>query len=153
MRFFLTRELHGFSGQGIEMDSIQKLYSDVEKIKKHYRQENPHNYDGVKVCEQVREMFCRTNPALSSLAGSFADYWISTYIINSTSPADEPKQESVQILAAMQSILEGSDEFTECLSQDDWKELCSLTNYEAEDLPIDALNDMMTIFVDKQAWK
>ena len=64
---------------------------------------------------------------------------------------EEPTQDHIAKLAAFQSILEGSAEFTECLTQEDWKELCSLTNMEAEDIPIETLNDMMMIFVDRQA--
>lgn len=133
------------------MDSIQKLYSDVEKIKKHVRSEKGSSYDGLDVASQIKSLLARTNPQLSSLAESFADYWTNTYIRPSANPADEPTRENVDRLAAMQSLLEGSVEFTECLSKSDWKELCALTNYEAEDLPIDTLNSMMSIFVDKQA--
>ncbi len=135
------------------MDSIQKLYSDVEKIKKHARKDSPSAYDCMSVAEEIKQMFARSNPQLSSLAESFATYWTDTYIRPSAAPQDEPTEEHVKILAAMQSVLEGSTDFTDCLSEQDWKELCSLTNYEAEDLPLDALNNMMMIFVDKQAWK
>ena len=122
------------------MDSIQKLYSDVEKIRKHCRTEKGSSYDGLELAEQIKSLLARTNPALPSLAESFAEYWTNTYIRPSANPADEPTRENVDRLAAMQ-----------CLSKSDWKELCALTNYEAEDLPIDTLNSMMAIFVDKGA--
>lgn len=38
------------------MDNIQKFFSDIQKIKKHYRSENP-VYDGKKVCVQIQNLF------------------------------------------------------------------------------------------------
>ena len=135
---------------GTDMDSIQKLYSDIEKIKKHHRS-NSATYNAQEVCTQVADLFARNNRHLESLARSFSDYWMNTYILNSSNMEEEPTQDSIAKLAAFQSILEGNAEFTECLTQEDWKELCSLTNMEAEDIPIESLNDMMMIFVDRQA--
>ena len=132
------------------MDSIQKLYSDIEKIKKHHRS-NSATYNAQEVCSQVADLFTRNNRHLESLALSFSDYWMNTYILTSSNMEEEPTQDSIAKLAAFQSILEGNAEFTECLTQEDWKELCSLTNMEAEDIPIESLNDMMMIFVDRQA--
>ncbi|MBO4319103.1 MAG: hypothetical protein J5857_01380 [Treponema sp.] len=132
------------------MDSIQKLYSDIEKIKKHNRA-NSASCNGQEVCSQVADLFTRTNRHLECLSRSFAEYWLNTYILNSEDINEEPTQEHVAKLAAFQSLLEGSTDFTECLTQEDWNELCSLTNMEAEDLPIETLNDMMMIFVDRQA--
>jgi hypothetical protein len=59
---------------------------------------------------------------------------------------------SIDKIGAMQSLLELDLEETKALSDNDWKELCSLTNYEAEDLPLDLLNDLMSIFLEKQAF-
>ena len=132
------------------MDSIQKLYSDIEKIKKHHRS-NSATYNAQEVCSQVTELFTRNNRNLESLARSFSEYWMNTYILGSENVPEEPTQDSIAKLAAFQSVIEGSTEFTECLSQEDWNELCSLTNMEAEDIPIETLNDMMMIFVDRQA--
>lgn len=133
------------------MDSIQKFCSDIEKIKKHGRAENPGAYDPTKISLQIKNQFIRDFKGMESLAQSFAEYWDDTYIKSSPSPVDEPLKENCDKLVAMHSLLEGSTEFTECLSDSDWKQLCSLTNLEAEDLPIDTLNDLMMIFVDKKA--
>lgn len=133
------------------MDDIQKFYSDVEKIKKHYRANNGGNYDGAAVCNEICDFFARNNSSLGGLGNAFAGYWMDTYINNSTNLHEEPSAENVDRLAAMQSLLDGSTDYTECLSDSDWHELCSLTNYEAEDLPIEVLNDLMAIFVDKRA--
>ena len=47
--------------------------------------------------------------------------------------------------------VEDSWQFTECFTQEDWKQLCQLTNYEAEDLPLELLSSLMKNFVDNQA--
>jgi len=130
------------------MDSIQKFYSDAEKIKKHERQQGG---DSSKVVSQIKNLFIRNFRGMESLATSFADYWDEAYIRNSQTPAEEPTKENLDRLVAMMSVLEGSTEFTDCLVDSDWKRLCSLTNIEAEDLPIETLNDLMMIFVDKKA--
>ncbi|MBO5607067.1 MAG: hypothetical protein J5930_04155 [Treponema sp.] len=133
------------------MDSIQKLYSDAEKIKKHERADHPSDYSGLRVCSRLGECFVRSHPGVESLASSFVDYWIHTYIDVSESINEEPVTENIDKLAAMSSVLDGSSEFTECLTTEDWKELCSLTTFEAEDVDIDALNGLMSLFVEKQA--
>lgn len=135
------------------MDSIQKFYSDIEKIKKHYRSEHQ-SYNAEEVCKQVVSLFERNNGHAPSLAQSFASYWLNTYIIPSSSLADEPTAEHTEILGAMEALLQDPEEswsYTECLSSSDWKELCSLTNYEAEELPLELLSSLMKIFVDEQA--
>ena len=99
------------------MDNTQKLLSDIDKLKKHYRAEHNNEYDGEAVCKKI----------------------------------NEPSEENLARLAAMQSLLEGETEGTECLTDDDWHELCELVNEDAAELPLDALNNMMAIFVDKQS--
>lgn len=134
------------------MDSIQKFYSDIEKMKKHYRAQNPGRYDGQAVCTQVADLFESNNRNAGALAHSFAEYWMNTYIIPSTQMEEEPTSQNQDKLVAMQSLLntsEDSNDYT-ALTRDDWKELCELTKYEAEDLPLDLLNDLMMIFVNTQ---
>ncbi len=133
------------------MDSIQKFCSDVEKIRKHERSENPSRYDATKVSSKIKSLFARNFPGMNGLAESYADYWEETYIRNSPDSSNEPTKETLDRLVAMFSLLEGSTDFTECLTDSDWKELCSLTNLEAEEMPLDTLNDLMMIFVDKKA--
>lgn len=130
------------------MDNIQKFCSDIEKIKKHGRQNGSAAQD---VVSEIKSLFIRNFRSLESLAGSFFDYWNEEYVRASGNPGDEPSKENVDRLAAMFSLLEGSVEFTDCLTDSDWKQLCSLTNMESEDLPMDTLNDLMMIFVDKKA--
>ncbi|MBR1912514.1 MAG: hypothetical protein IJ828_09195 [Treponema sp.] len=134
------------------MDSIQKLVSDIEKVKKHYRAEHNNNYDGEKVCEQIADLFARTNRNLSSLAQSFADYWLDTYVRASMNIQDEPSDDNINRIAAMQAILDGKTEYTDILTTDDWHSLCDAVNAEAEDIPIETLNDLMALFLDKKAF-
>lgn len=134
------------------MDRIQKFISDIDKIKKHYRAEHP-SYDGQAVCNQIVDFFIRQNKGLEELASSFGEYWFNTYILSSPDSANEPSEENVLKLSAMQALfdLEVAEEDVKFLSREDWKSLCQLTNYEADSLPLDLLNSMMSVFVDKQA--
>ena len=135
------------------MDLIEKFSSDVEKIKKHYRTEHQ-TYNGEEVCNQVAAFFEQQNRDVASLAHSYAGYWKEAYILPSQNMEEEPTQEHIEILAGMLALLldvEDSYEFTECFSQEDWKQLCQLTNYEAEDLPLELLSSLMKNFVDNQA--
>ncbi len=134
------------------MDNIQKLVSDIEKIKKHYRAEHGNNYDGEKVCEQIKDLFTKTNRTVSSLANSFADYWNDTYIRTSMDIKNEPSDDNINRLAALQGILDGEPEDTDILTDEDWQNLCETVNAEAEDIPIETLNSLMTIFLDKKAF-
>ena len=135
------------------MDLIQKFSSDVEKIKKHYRAEHQ-TYNGEEVCNQVAAFFEQQNRDVASLAHSYASYWKEAYILPSQNMEEEPTREHIDLLAAMMALLldvEDSWQFTECFTQEDWKQLCQLTNYEAEDLPLELLSSLMKNFVDNQA--
>ena len=134
------------------MDSIQKLVSDIEKVKKHYRAEHNNNYDGEKVCLQIADLFARTNRNLSSVAQSFADHWYSTYIISSADIKNEPSEDNITRLTALQSILDGEPEGTDLLTDEDWQSLCETVNAEAEDIPIETLNSLMSIFLEKKVF-
>ena len=52
----------------------------------------------------------------------------------------------------MLAFLEDSDEFQSVLTQKDWQELRDLVNYEAEDLPVDVLQSLMRVLVEKGAY-
>ena len=132
------------------MTDLQKFFSDVERIKKRERAEHS-SYDSTRVVESVIELFISNNRDMISLASSFADYWQKTYIDTSSQREEEPTRENIDRLAAMQSLLDGETFATEILNAKDWKEISSLVNFEAEDIPIDMLEKMMMIFVDKQA--
>jgi len=135
------------------MDNIQKFLADIDKIKKHDRADNGGNYSGERVCKGICDLFSRNNKELGELGASFADYWMQTYVLSSSDLSREPSDAAIDKIAAFQSLLDGEADGCACLTDDDLKQLCDLVNYEAEDLPLDVLNQLMTIFVDKQALK
>lgn len=134
------------------MDNIQKLYSDIEKIKKHNRNSSG-TLDLNKVATQVSEMFQRNNRDFCDLPNSLAEYWVKTYVYPQIDlNANDLSQESVDKLCAMQAFLDNDIEGdTDCLTLDDWKQIAAFVNFEAEDMPIDLLSQMMSILVEKRA--
>ena len=52
----------------------------------------------------------------------------------------------------MLAYLNNSNEDQELLTAKDWKEIGVLVGYEAEDLPVDILRDLMSILVSKNAY-
>ena len=134
------------------MDNIQKLYSDIEKIKKHNRNSSG-TLDLNKVATQVSEMFQRNNRDFCDLPNSLAEYWVKTYVYPQIDlNANDLSQESVDKLCAMQAFLDNDiADDTDCLTLDDWKQIAAFVNFEAEDMPIDLLSQMMSILVEKRA--
>lgn len=132
------------------MNTVEKLISDARRIQKHYRAEHP-SYNGKEVCLQIQDLFIKKNKDVRSLAEAFSSYWLSSCIYSSQEPDSEPTEEHLNVLAAMQSLIENDISATGALSRADWKELCAIVSAEAEDIPLEALNSMMTAFVDNQA--
>ena len=134
------------------MTDINKFLSDVEKIQKHDRQNNggKSNYDRVK--GDLRRLFERYAAAVGELADSVFEYWENEYIYRSADLAWEPNEDNRNLLAAYLAFLENSDEYQELISDNDWNELGRLVNFEAEDLDVDVLQDLMKILVSKGAY-
>ena len=134
------------------MTDINKFLSDIEKIQKHDRQNNggKSNYDRVK--GDLRRLFERNAAAVGELADSVFEYWENEYIYRSADLAWEPNEDNRNRLAAYLAFLENSDEYQELISDDDWNELGRLVNFEAEDLDVDVLQDLMKILVSKGAY-
>ena len=78
-----------------------------------------------------------------------ASYWKTTYIDTSNEQKNEPTQEHLDVLCGFLSFLENSDENFDLISNSDWKELSELVNCEAETLPIEILQQLMSILVEK----
>lgn len=133
------------------MDNVQKFLADVARIKKHEYAEHSSSYSGERVCADIKSLFVKNNAHVRSLAESYTDYWMSEYILPSAEMQNEPTQEHLDKIAAMQSLIDNDVEMTDALSEKDWSELCELTGYEAEDMDVDLLNDLMSIFLDKGA--
>ena len=122
--------------------------SDIEKIKKHDRQNNGGNPDYEHIHEDLRKLFCRSTSCPASLANSIFEYWENEYIFTSANKKEENKNR----LAAMLAFMENSDEFEDLLTDKDWQELGDTVGYEAEDLPVDLLQDLMKILVSHGAY-
>lgn len=129
------------------MTDIRKFITDAEKIKKHFRQNNSNSLDYNSVQKDIRSLFERTTSCPTGLPSSIFEYWENTYIYKSENFSEEPTQTSINKLAAFLAFLENTDEYQELISDDDWQEFGPLVNYEAEDLPVSILQDLMSILV------
>ncbi len=130
------------------MTDIQKFSSDVKKIIKMNRfQDGSLNLEDT--CEKIIQQFERASSVPASLSGSVASYWKTTYIDTSNEQENEPTQEHLDVLCGFLSFLENSDENFDLISNSDWKELSELVNCEAETLPIEILQQLMSILVEK----
>ena len=134
------------------MTDISKFLSDIEKIKKHDRQNNSGKPDYEHIHEDLRKLFVRSTSCPSNLPNSLFEYWENKYIFASLNQKEEPSEENKNRLAAMLAFMENSDEFQELLTDHDWQEIGELTGYEAEDLPVDLLQDLMKILVSHGAY-
>ena len=134
------------------MTDINKFLSDMQKTLKHDRQNNggKSSYDRVK--NDLRRLFERNAAAVGELADSVFEYWENEYIYRSADLTWEPGEENQNRLAAYLAFLENSDEYQELISDDDWQELGRLVNFEAEDLDVGVLQDLMKILVSKGAY-
>ena len=134
------------------MTDIGKFLSNIQRIKKHDRQNNSGNPDYNRIFRELNSLFLRSTSCPADLARSVFEYWENEYIFNSQNQKEEPSEENSQKLAAMLAFLEDSDEFQNLLTQKDWQELRDLVNYEAEDLPVDILQSLMRVLVEKGAY-
>ncbi len=134
------------------MTDIGKFLSNIQRIKKHDRQNNSGNPDYNRIFRELNSLFLRSTSCPADLARSVFEYWENEYIFNSQNQKEEPSEENSQKLAAMLAFLEDSDEFQSVLTQKDWQELGDLVNYEAEDLPVDVLQSLMRVLVEKGAY-
>ena len=134
------------------MTDIGKFLSDIQRIKKHDRQNHSGNPDYNRIFRDLNSLFLRSTSCPADLARSVFEYWENEYVFSSQNQKEEPSEENSQKLAAMLAFLEDSDEFQNLLTQKDWQELRDLVNYEAEDLPVDILQSLMRVLVEKGAY-
>ena len=134
------------------MTDIGKFLSDVEKVKKHARNNKPgfSGYNDIR--DDIRNLFERATSCQMGLPGSIYEYWENTYVFNSTDLMYEPSDENTGKLAAMLAFLNNSDEDQDLISDEDWQEIGRLVNYEAEDLPVNILQELMMVLVSKGAY-
>ncbi|MCQ2590534.1 MAG: hypothetical protein MJ179_08940 [Treponema sp.] len=129
------------------MTDIRKFVTDLEKIKKFFRQNNSGKCDYNKIQKDIRNLFERTTSCPTGLPASIFEYWENEYIFRSADLSEEPTQDNINKLAAFLAFLENTDEYQELITDSDWEEIGPLVNYEAEDLPVDILQDLMMILV------
>lgn len=134
------------------MTDIGKFLSDVEKLKKHARQNNSGNFSYNTIQNDLRNLFERATSCPTDLPGSVFEYWENKYIFSGADLAEEPVADNINKLGAFLGFLDNSDEDQDLISNDDWQELGQLVNYEAEDLPVDILQDLMMILVSHNAY-
>ncbi len=134
------------------MTDISKFLSDIQKSLKHDRQNNSGKSDYNRVKNDLRRLFERNAAAVGELADSVFEYWENEYIYRSADINAEPTEENQNRLAAYLAFLENSDEFQDYVSDADWQEFGRLVNFEAEDLDVDVLQDLMKILVSKGAY-
>lgn len=134
------------------MDAIGKFLSDVEKIVKKDRQNNGGKNDYRRFKKDLQNLFCRTSVCDGELPNSVYEYWENEYINKSSDPLYEPKQDNIAKLGAFLGFLNNDDQDEDLISDNDWQELGRLVNYEAEDMPIEVLQDLMKILVNHGAY-
>ena len=134
------------------MTDIGKFLSDVEKVKKHARNNKPEFSGYNDIRDDIRNLFERATSCPMGLPGSIYEYWENTYVFNSTDLMYEPSDENTGKLAAMLAFLNNSDEDQDLISDEDWQEIGRLVNYEAEDLPVNILQELMMVLVSKGAY-
>ena len=134
------------------MDDIQKLHADIKRRIKHERSAGT-AYDGKRAAKSVADYFASLYTDMGTLSAQIADYWLRTRIENSEHPESEPSEQHIAWLLTAAEILDGTyadDGEDGIFSEHDWRELCDMVNYEAEQLPMDRLSALMSIFVAKK---
>lgn len=134
------------------MTDISKFLTDIQKSLKFDRHDNGGKSDYNRVKNNIQRLFERTTTCPGDLPHSVFDYWENTYIWKSENPAEEPSEKNQNLLAAFLAFLNNSDEYQDLISDDDWNELGRLVNFEAEELPVEVLQDLMKILVSKGAY-
>lgn len=134
------------------MTDIGKFLSDVQKCMKHDRQNNSGKSDYNRIKNDLRNIFERATSCPGELPGSVFEYWENEYIYNSLDMTNEPTQDNANKLGAFLAFLDNSDEDQNLISDHDWQEIGQLVNYEAEELPVDILQDLMMVLVNKGAY-
>ena len=133
------------------MTEIEKFTSDVAKLRKMDRHDNNNTSDYNRLSEKLASLFERTAQVDKSLAGTIFDYWEKSCIWNQADLSEVPSEEDVAKLAGFLAFLNNSDENSNYVSDEDWRELAELVNYEAEDMDIQKLTELMAILVEHRA--
>ena len=132
------------------MDAIQKFDSDIERIKKHNR-DSSGALNLEAVVNQIASLFETNNRGLCGLPHSLIEFWTSKYVQPELdSSSCDISSSAIEKLCAMQAFLNNEND-TDCLTLEDWQQIADSVNYEAEELPMDLLSQMMMTLVEKRA--
>ena len=136
----------------MNMTDIGKFLSDLDKVKKYARNNKPgfSGYNDIR--DDIRNLFERATSCPMGLPGSIFEYWENTYILNGADLTYEPSADNAAKLGAFLAFIDNRDEDRDLISDEDWQELGRLVNYEAEDLPVDILQELMMVLVSKGAY-
>ena len=131
------------------MTVTEKFLSDIARIRKReWQTSGSCTYDSIR--KELRRLFENSSLCPGELSGSVFEYWENTYSAQfDSNSSDSPVFDK---LAGMLSFLNKDTEFEESLTQEDWNEIGKLTGYEAEDLPMDFLQELMSILVNHNAY-
>lgn len=134
------------------MTDIAKFIADAQRICKRDRQNNGGKINFDRITKDMRNLFDRMSGCPGDLPGNIYYYWESEYVTPSAEPLNEPTEDHLNKLAGMLAFLNASDEYQDCISDEDWQELGDLVSCESEDLPIEILQDLMKVLVSKKAY-
>ncbi len=85
------------------------------------------------------------------MPSSITEYWLTTYILSSTDPQEEPSREHQEWLADVLEFLAGERGEFRSITAEDWAALADYINFEAEDLPMEVLQPLMGILLERGA--
>ena len=134
------------------MTDISKFLTDIQKTLKYDRHDNGGKSDYSRIKNNIMNLFERASTCPGDLPRSVFEYWENEYVWKASAPAEEPSEKNQNLLAAFLAFLNNSDEYQDLISNEDWNELGRLVNFEAEELPVEVLQDLMKILVSKGAY-
>lgn len=133
------------------MTLVEKFRSDVIRTIKHVRADNNGRYDSAKCCDQLQSLFERNCLVSGGVARSILFYWRDEYIDHSSEPENEPTQDHIDKLCGFLSFLNGADEGEDVLSEEDIREISDAVDDEAETMPLEQLQTLMSKIVERGA--
>lgn len=116
------------------MTKSEKFSSDISRVKKS---------DAQSALKEMERLFVGQNSQWRGLAEALFSWWKDEHARGA-----EISGIAAQKLCALQSFLCG-EEPDGSLDQKDWQRIREEVGYEAENIPLDALNDMMRTIVER----
>ena len=134
------------------MTTIEKFYSDIQKANKYDRANNGGHYDGKRACQSICKLFETYNRDVPGVARQISEYWFNTYVLESEDLANEPSEANLEKIKAFHSFVNNDvSETLDVLTADDWENLRDFVNFEAETIDLNALQNMMSVILEKGA--